>query len=381
MSKALNEIHQVFIQNVSHELRTPLSIIQGYTELLYEGDLGMLSREQQEALMLIRKKSYELRSMVEQISILLNVQNGVSVSRPVNLAELVTKVVRQRQTEAVAANVELDLQIAAELPSISGDPYRLQEALEALVENGIKFTPAGGRVEVRAYSERVTYGEHSHEIDAWIHVEVRDTGIGIAEDELEQIFSGFYQVDGTSTRRYGGLGLGLTVVKAVIETHGGQIEVKSEPGRGSTFTLKLPVQPPEADSEKRACDHATLQRVLVVDDEVNVALFLQEALENLPHCEINVATSGRQALQLFKQRPFDLLITDYKMPATDGMALATEIRRLYPQTVVIMITAYADDELRRSAARIAIEEVLDKPVKLTEIRSLASKALGRSCDS
>jgi CheY-like chemotaxis protein len=118
-----------------------------------------------------------------------------------------------------------------------------------------------------------------------------------------------------------------------------------------------------------------LQRILVVDDEENVALTLQAGLESLPDCEVAVATSGEQALRLFRQQPFDLLITDYRMPDIDGLALAAQVRELHPQVAIIMVTAYGSDALQQDAARSAILHVLDKPVGIAEIRQAARQAL------
>ncbi len=118
-----------------------------------------------------------------------------------------------------------------------------------------------------------------------------------------------------------------------------------------------------------------MRRILILDDEENVALTLQDSLEKLPECEIAIATSSTRALQLLEQQPFDLLITDYKMPDMDGLALARHVRQLYPQTVIIIITAYSDQALRWQASRAYVHHVLDKPVGLAEIRSKALEAL------
>jgi CheY-like chemotaxis protein len=130
------------------------------------------------------------------------------------------------------------------------------------------------------------------------------------------------------------------------------------------------------DEAQPVTEDGMLRRVLVVDDEENVALTLQAGLEKLPQCEITVATSGLQALEHLEQEPFDLLITDYKMPGTDGLALATRVRQLYPQMSIIMVTAYGDESLRQEAAGISIERILDKPIGLDEIRGVASAVLG-----
>jgi len=118
-------------------------------------------------------------------------------------------------------------------------------------------------------------------------------------------------------------------------------------------------------------------RILVVDDEVNLALMLKDGLNKLPNCEVAMATSGEQALQLFAEQPFDLLITDYRMPGIDGLTLATRIRRLYPLTAIVMMTAYGNDDLRARATRVNIRHFLDKPVQLTDIRLAVLEALSQ----
>jgi CheY-like chemotaxis protein len=118
-------------------------------------------------------------------------------------------------------------------------------------------------------------------------------------------------------------------------------------------------------------------RILVVDDEVNLALMLKDGLNKLPNCEVAMATSGEQALQLFAEQPFDLLITDHKMPGLDGLTLATRIRRLYPLTAIVMMTAYGSDDVRKRAARVSIRNFLDKPVQLTDIRLAVLEALSQ----
>jgi CheY-like chemotaxis protein len=258
----------------------------------------------------------------------------------------------------------LEIHLEQRLPLISGDPYQLRAAVDCLLDNALKFTPGGGRVQVRVYAE-----------SGQACLAVTDTGIGIKEHEVSQVFAPFFQLDGSSTRRYEGLGLGLTVAKAVVEGHSGQIQVTSQPGQGSCFTVKLPTMSPRAQAEGPAVRGGALRRILVVDDEENVAQMLHDGLEKLPECEVAIATSGAGALQRFEQGPFDLLITDYKMPGTDGMTLATHVRHLYPQTAIIMITAYNNHRLRQQAISVRVQRILDKPVELNEIRGAVVEAL------
>jgi len=363
--ESLQDLQAMFIQNVEHELRTPLAIMQGYAELLRDGELGDLAPEQQKAVFVIVDRALELRTLVNRIDTLMEVQSRGGIMLPVSLADVAAEVVNARLNAATQAGLTLETRIDSDVPLISGNPHQLYSAMDCLVENAIKFTPFGGRVTVEVYAEpdRVCFA-------------VKDTGVGIPEDKLAHLFNGFYQVDGSTKRRYGGIGLGLTVAKAVVELHGGQISVESHFGQGSQFTIRLPVSSPGAQVGRQDAS-AALRRILVVDDEENVALTLQAGLEKLPNCHVEIATSGEQAWQLFEQQPFHLLITDYKMPGMDGIALAARVRQAYPQTAIVMVTAYSTDELREQAAQAAIQHILDKPIKLAQVRSAAIEALSQ----
>jgi CheY-like chemotaxis protein len=248
---------------------------------------------------------------------------------------------------------------------VGGHPYYLQPAIDCLIENAFKFTPPGGRVEIRVATE-----------PGWVCLSVADSGIGIPPEKLSHIFNAFYQVDGSSTRAYGGLGLGLAVTKAVVEAYSGQLEVESQPGQGSRFTVKLPIlSSTTAETTKLSLDKRNRHRIMIVDDEEYVALTLKEGLEKLSNCEIDTATSGKVALQLFAQEPYDLLFTDYKMPDMDGVALAEQVRQLYPQTIIIMITAHSNSELYNQASSASIRCILNKPVQFSEIHRAATEAL------
>lgn len=361
----LEELQNTFIRNVNHELRTPLSIVQGYAELLCDGAMGQLVPEQQQAVKIIVDRALHLRRLVDRISILMELRTSRRATVLVPLDDVVQQSLRTWRAEAARTGLEFQAHIEPDLPALYCEPQHVQEALECLLENAIKFTPTGGSVLVQVYSE-----------PGWICYSVQDTGVGIPEERMTELFSGFYQADGSATRRYGGIGLGLTVVKAVVDAYAGTLQVTSQPGQGSQFTLRLPVesQQPCAD-ETHPASSLSVRRILVVDDEENVALTLQGGLEKLPNCQVTVATSGEQALRLFEQQPFDLLVTDYKMPGTDGMTLASRVHAAHPPTSIIMITAYANQELREQAMRAAVHCILDKPVKLAQVRSAALEAL------
>lgn len=370
--ESLDELQLVFVQNVNHELRTPLTIVLGYAELLRDESLGPLTPDQRQAAFAIVNQTYEMQTLVNRIGVLLAVEAHTGVLVPVAPAELAAAAVEKQRARAARAGLTLQVCQEPGLPFVSGDPDQLCQALDCLIENALKFTPAGGQVHVRIHAE-----------PNWVCWTVTDSGIGIPEDELECLFRGFYQVDGSTTRSYRGVGMGLTLVRVVVGAHGGQIEVESAPGRGSRFTVRLPASTgaPTLALPGEARPRADVQRtwrILVVDDEDKVASALQSALTKMLHCQVVMATSGQEALQLFEQQPFDLLITDYKMPGMDGISLALRVRQLYPQAAIVMITAYGNDDLHQEATRASIRFILDKPVRLSTVGQAALEAMVQS---
>lgn len=364
VATGLDEIHTTFIRNVSHELRTPLAVLMGYADLVYTGGLGVLTPEQEEAMLIIVNRAQELKKMVTRISTLLAVQARQSVKHPIALSAIIAQMAETQRAKAAEMGLTFMLDLPAGLPYIVGDAEQLQLAIECLIENSFKFTLPGGCITVQLRAEA-----------GCINLTVSDTGIGIEEEDMARLFLPFQQLDGSPSRMHSGLGLGLTLANSIIAAHAGKIEVESRPGQGSCFTVKLPSFSPPEDSLHPDAKNAPKKRILIVDDEEFVAFTLREGLEKLPHCEVEVTMSGLQALKLFAERPFDLLVTDYKMPDLDGVLLATQIRQQYPSTGIIMITAYSHDLIQEPAAATSIQRVLNKPIKLTEIRDVALETL------
>ncbi len=357
-------LQYAFIQNVSHELRTPVALIHGCAELLYGGDIGALRPEQQKLISIILSRTHELRGLVERISALLAIQARALVRQPFRLTDLAQRAVESYRAAAHQAGVAVSLDADPGLEPLWGDPYYIEQAVLSLLDNAVKFTPQGGRVDIAVFKEK-----------GWQCLAVTDTGIGIPEEEHQRIFMRFYQVDGSATRRYGGVGLGLALAKETVEAHGGTIEVESQVGQGSRFTLRLPAG--VRTDPDRPTERGTLgaRRILIVDDEESVVLTFRCSLETLPNCEVATATSASEALRLASEGPLDLLITDYKMPDMDGVTLASRIRALHSQIAIIMITAYGDDALREMAAALPVQRVLDKPVGIRDIRSTVTQLL------
>jgi signal transduction histidine kinase len=231
--RRLDELKSAFIRSVSHELRTPLTLMQGYLELLLDGQLGPLRPEQQQGLSVVADKAGHLTHIVSDIISLQTIGAMGFHLEVLCLATLARARVDDLRPAAERAGIRLetDLLCAEDLLYVRGDAQRLEQVLHHLLDNAIKFSPDGGTVRLSLDRE-----------EDQVCVRVEDEGIGLPGDQWERIFDRFYQVDGSLTRRYGGTGVGLALVREVVEAHGGGVWVESEgiPGRGSTFTVFLP---------------------------------------------------------------------------------------------------------------------------------------------
>lgn len=218
------------IQNISHELRTPLTFVKGYADLLANGDLGPLLSEQAEAVQMIVQKANVLVRLVSDIISLHAVSPSTLVPQQINLTDLAESIIARLDPQKLLAEAGIALRcdFAPNVPPVRADPDRMAQVLENLLSNAIKFSPDGGQITVRIWPE-----------DGLVYTAVSDTGIGIPPDKLARIFERFYQVDGSTTRRFGGAGLGLTLCKQIVEAHGGQIYVESELDKGTTFWFTL----------------------------------------------------------------------------------------------------------------------------------------------
>ncbi len=225
----LDRLKNQFIQNVSHELRTPLSMILGYAELLSTGDLGAVAEQQQGPLDIIVQRAYALRDLIGNITAILQNEGREHIQQPVLLSHLVDEAIVDFQVLADRAGLELYGECAGPVPPVLGDAEHLRRVVDNLIGNALKFTPAGGTVAVRLRGDNGS-----------VMLQVADSGIGIDLEHQPRIFERFFQVDGSSRRAHGGCGLGLALVKEIVEKHGGTVTVESQFGAGSTFTVTLP---------------------------------------------------------------------------------------------------------------------------------------------
>jgi signal transduction histidine kinase len=216
------------VQNVSHELRTPLTFIKGYVDLLAGGDLGQMNERQQDCLKIVAEKTNLVTRLVSDIVFLQQIENESLQLADIDLAQMIRRVVEVTQVTARDRGT-LQAVLPPDLPSVRADQDRIFQVFDNLIGNALKFGPKGGIITLQA-----------QEIGDMVRVSVSDTGIGIPADRLERVFERFYQVDGSTTRKFGGAGLGLAIVKRIVEVHGGHIWAESQLGCGSTFLFTLP---------------------------------------------------------------------------------------------------------------------------------------------
>jgi signal transduction histidine kinase len=230
----LNQIKANLISNVSHELRTPLAHIKGYVELLQDGQLGPLEEEQVKAVGVMHRATERLERLIEDlIEYSTASREGMALKlQAVRLPDLIAGVLEKSREKAGKAGVTLVAAAPPDFPALQADREKLTWVIYQLVDNAVKFTPSGGEVRVRAWTEK-----------DMAHLSVQDTGIGIPAARLEEIFEPFHQLDESPTRRYGGTGLGLSLVKLILKAHSARVHVESEEGKGSTFAFSLPLSP------------------------------------------------------------------------------------------------------------------------------------------
>jgi Osmosensitive K+ channel histidine kinase len=227
----LNQLKANFISNISHELRTPLTHIKGYIELLIAESLGPITEEQKHALQISQQSSNRLETLIEDLIMIAMSSRGEMSIKPENIdvRRIANLAVKSSQGKATQRGVNLHAETDEAVPLVQADSQKIAWVLHQLIDNGVKFTALGGSVVVSVKRE----GENL------VVVSVTDTGIGIPSNHLNDIFETFHQLDGSATRHYGGTGLGLSLVRQIIEAHGSMIEVQSTEGRGSTFKFPL----------------------------------------------------------------------------------------------------------------------------------------------
>jgi PAS domain S-box-containing protein len=375
-SEAANRSKDDFLATLSHELRTPLTSMLGWIRMLRGGRLD--AEQTARALETIERNTRLQAKLIDDLLDVSRIVAGkIKVERQrVDLAAVVGEAVQSLRREAELGGLELDMALAEDVGPVVGDPVRLQQVVANLVSNAIKFTPAGGRVRVAL--------ERDADV---VRLVVRDTGVGIAPELLPQIFDRFLQGDASRTRGHGGLGLGLAIVRHLVELHRGTIGAVSDgPGLGATFTVTLPAAgavraeaAPLAPGRVVSGRPLAGLRVLAVEDHDDSRELIRTALAERG-AEIVAAGSVDEALAVLERDPIDVLVSDVGMPRRDGYALVAALRELErargrPAIPAIALTAYAgrDDRDRLLAAGFQVH--VAKPIDPDALADTVARAV------
>jgi signal transduction histidine kinase len=372
-----------FLATISHELRTPLQSILGWTHMLRRGALE--GPAGQRALEAVERNAKAQAALIEDILDVSRIIAGklrIEVA-PVSLAEVVSAALDTVRPAADAKQVRLTALVDPEASPVMGDEHRLQQVAWNLLSNAVKFSRPGGWVEVAVRSES----------DAVV-VTVRDDGQGIPADFLPHVFDRFRQLDASITRKSAGLGLGLSIVKHVVELHGGSVLAESAgEGLGATFSVRIPSVARSQPSETpRGSSFATMPpgtpgtalvaglRILVVDDEEDARELLHALLVH-EKAEVRTASSSREAFALLREDPPDVLLSDIGMPEEDGYTLIERVRALPAseggRTPAVALTAYARSEDRTRSLRKGFNHHVAKPVDAQELLAAIANLMGR----
>lgn len=369
-----------FLMNISHELRTPLAAVLGFVDVLLDDHAAEPSAvERTEALHAIRRAGQLLLGIVNDILDLSRLEAGrLSLERTrFSPLRCVDDVVLLLGAQARERGLRLSADVEGDVPeSMQGDPTRLSQILVNLVGNAIKFTHEGS---VTVELSTVRDGGEPR-----IRFSVVDTGVGIAEEDLERLFRPFEQVDGSASRRHGGAGLGLAISQRLGEALGGRLEVQSEPGRGSTFTLELPLGPlpgargpgPSTGEAARSCrvepSGAASElprlscRVLLAEDAPDSRRVLHHLLSRAG-ADVEAVENGRLAVESACEargagKPFDVVLMDMQMPVMDGYEATRELRRRGYRGPIVALTAHALEDDRRACLDAGCDAYETKPV-------------------
>ncbi|HET9595724.1 MAG TPA: ATP-binding protein [Anaeromyxobacteraceae bacterium] len=374
-----------FIATLSHELRTPLNSVLGWARLLRMGKLDAPGIRR--AVEAIERGATTQAQIVDDLLDMARIVRGqlrLDV-RPLEMVTVIEAALDTVRPAAAAREIELASVLEPRAGTVAGDPGRLQQVVWNLLTNAIKFTPPGGRAEVRLERQ----GEA-------IEVSVRDTGPGIPSDFLPHVFERFRQGDSSTTRAHGGLGLGLAIVRHIVEAHGGSVEAESPgPGLGSTFRVRLPVaqaRPRARDAEAPrpasrpapvlvAVPSLLALRVLIVDDDRDTLEVVKQLLEQ-SGADVTAAASAEEALDVLRRAPPDVLLSDIGMPGQDGYELIRRVRQLAPEqggrVPAAALTAFAHGEHRQQALSAGFQLYLPKPIEPAELTAAVARLAGRA---
>ena len=375
-AEAANRIKDEFLAVLSHELRSPLNPILGWTKLLLSRKFDQAKTAK--ALETIERNAVLQSQLIEDLLDVSGILQGkLSLNPcPVDLAVTIKAATETVRLAAQAKSICLNTLLEPTVGQVSGDSSRLQQIVWNLLSNAVKFTPTGGRVDIRLES-----------IGGQAMITVSDTGKGIKPDFLPYVFDYFRQADNTTTRTYGGLGLGLAIVRHLVELHGGTVKAESPgEGKGATFTVTLPlmkVVPAKGEDNISSDDSPNLDglRILVVDDEKDTLELIVFILEGCG-ASVRAASSAAEALEALTTWQPDILLSDIGMPQMDGYMLMRQIRAMPPEQggeiPAIALTAYAGETDQRQVLKAGFQKHLTKPIDPADLAVVIASFTGRN---
>ena len=365
-----------FLAVMSHEVRTPMNAVIGMTSLMLD---TALTEEQRGFVETIRASGESLLTLLNDALDYSKIEAGRVELETLTFdpSDEVRQVVDLMRGAAHGRGNVLRVVIDPDLPAaLKSDPGRIRQVLLNLVSNAVKFT-RDGVVEVRVSAAR-------EDARTWLRVDVIDTGIGIAAEALPRLFQPFTQADASTTRRFGGTGLGLAISRRIAALLGGDVSVVSEPGHGSTFTLRVPVTPVASSGEQARPMRATLRgsaqrlRVLVAEDNAVNQKVIALMLERMAH-RVDVVGNGAEAIEALARAPYDVVLMDVQMPELDGVTAVQRIRASEHggRTPVIALTANADGDEERRCLEAGMDDFLAKPVRREVLEATLSRLATR----
>ncbi|MBD2204112.1 GAF domain-containing protein [Calothrix sp. FACHB-1219] len=379
-----------FLANMSHELRTPLNAILGMTEGLQDAVFGTINEQQRKALQTIERSGSHLLELINDILDVAKIEAGqIELDcTSVSVASLCQSSLAFIKQQALQKRIQLEIKLQPKLPELLVDERRIRQVLINLLNNAVKFTPTGGQItlEVNKIASEITA---SNTEENFLQIAVRDTGIGISAADINKLFKPFIQIDTALNRQYVGTGLGLALVKRIVELHGGRVGLTSELGVGSCFTIELPYNPAScfsANLQPRTTlelDSATADPgvslaptiLLVEDNEANIST-VSSYLSAKGYCII-LAYNGQEAIDQAKMHQPDLILMDIQMPGMDGLEAIAKIRQ-DPQlleTPIVALTALTMAGDRDRCLEAGANDYLSKPVKLKQLSTTIQQLL------
>lgn len=374
-----NRAKDEFLANMSHELRTPLNGILGFSETLLEGVRGAMNERQAQAVEMIHSSGGHLLGLINDILDVSKIESGKFELRPENIAvnEICHASLVFVKHLAGKKSITVDYSATPATATLFADSKRLKQILVNLLNNAVKFTPEKGTVKLEAQAQAK---------EGLMRFSITDTGIGIAPEDMQKLFKPFVQVDSSLSRHYEGTGLGLTLVKKLVEMHGGTVSVESEVGAGSRFIFTLPWNPTtenNADSpavidvESRSTEKSAANiKVLLADDNEANVMIVQDYLE---HCgyQVFIASDGREALARADEISPDIILMDIQMPQVNGFEATRRLRSdlRFDSVPIIALTAFAMPGDRERCLAAGMNEYLSKPVRLKVLKQMIERFL------